>query len=212
MLVPLARLGPWWLVINAVFLPALLAVLNLELPPAWSLTPLGLLVLLYGTIWRSQVPLFFSSRGAQAALADLLPLGRSISFLDVGCGDGRVLAGLAAKRPESRFEGIEHALVPWLAARLRCRTLHQQCIVHRGNLWGRTLAPYDVVYAFLSPAVMERLWQKAQREMRPGTLLVSAYCVPDVSAHERVDVADALHTRLHVWRIGLERQAHESTA
>jgi hypothetical protein len=56
------------------------------------------------------------------------------------------------------------------------------------------------------------LWLKAQREMRPGTLLVSAYDIPDVSAHQRVDVADALRTRLYVWRMGLERQAHESAA
>jgi hypothetical protein len=210
MLVPIARLGPWWLVINAVFLPALVAVLQLELPAAWALMPLCVLLLLYGTIWRSQVPLFFSSRDTQAALASLLPTRRAISFLDVGCGDGRVLAGLAATRPESCFEGIEHALVPWLAARLRCITRHKQCKVHRGNLWRRTLTPYDVVYAFLSPAVMERLWHKAQHEMRPGTLLVSAYGVPDVLAHERVDVGDALQTRLHVWRMGVEGQAHDS--
>ena len=89
MLVPFARLAPWWLVINAVFLPALIAVLHLELPATWALVPLAVLMLLYGTIWRSQVPLFFSSRGTQTALASLLPPGRSISFLDVGCGDGK---------------------------------------------------------------------------------------------------------------------------
>jgi len=205
-LVPVARLGPWWLVINAVFLPALTTALTLELSPLWALGALAALVLLYGGIWRSRVPIFFSSRRAQAALATLLPSDRSISFLDVGCGDGRVLARLASSRPESRFEGIEHALGLWLAARLRCRRLRKQCRVLRGNLWSRTLTQYDVVYAFLSPAVMERLWEKAQREMRPGTLLVSAFAVPHVSAHEHIEVADVFGTRLHVWRIGADRK------
>jgi hypothetical protein len=206
MLVPVARLGPWWLVINAVFLPALTTALKLALSPLWALAALAGLVLLYGKIWRSRVPIFFSSRRAQAALVKLLPSDRAISFVDVGCGDGRVLARLASSRPESRFEGIEHALGLWFAARLRCRSLRKQCKVLHGNLWSRTLTQYDVVYAFLSPTVMERLWDKAQREMRPGTLLVSAYGVPNVSAHEHIEVPDAFRTRLHVWRIGAERQ------
>jgi SAM-dependent methyltransferase len=199
-LVPVVGLAPWWLVINAVFLPALLASSRLELSPAWALVALGLLVLLYGRIWRSQVPLFFSSRRAQKALARLLPAG-PIAFLDVGCGDGRVLADLAARRPESSFHGVEHALAPWFAARLRCGSRGTQCRVVRGDLWNRTLAPYDVVYAFLSPAVMDRLWEKARDEMRPGTLLVSAFAVPNVTPDEQVEVGDALQTRLHVWRM-----------
>jgi len=206
-LVPFARLQPWWLVINATFVPTLSAVLKLEVAPTWALAALAVLLLLYGRIWRSEVPLFFSSERAQAALEHLLPTDRPVSFLDVGCGDGRVLARLAETRPESRFEGIEHAFAPWLGARFRCRGRHEQCKVHRGNLWARGLEPYDVVYAFLSPAVMERFWQKAQREMRPGTLLVSAFAVPNVSAHEHVDVADTLHTRLHVWRMGARERA-----
>ncbi len=206
-LAPVVGLEPWWLVINAIFLPALFTVLTLELSPAWALAALAILLLLYGRIWRSEVPLFFSTDRAQAELEKLLPSGRPISFLDVGCGDGRVLLRLAQARPESRFEGVEHAFAPWLAARFRCRTSDRHCTVHRGDLWTRSLAPYDVVYAFLSPAVMERFWDKARSEMRPGTLLVSAFGAPNVSPHERVDVDDALHTRLHVWHMGVQRPA-----
>ena len=205
LLVPVMRLPAWWLVINAVFLPALSAGLTLQLSPVWALAALALLVLLYGKIWRSRVPILFSSGRAQTALAKLLPADRSISFLDIGCGDGRVLSRLASGRPDSRFEGIEHAPALWFAARLRCGRHGQQCKVVRGNLWSRTLAPYDVVYAFLSPVVMERLWHKAQREMRPGALLVSAFAVPNVSPHQRVEVSDALGTCLNVWRIGTDR-------
>jgi SAM-dependent methyltransferase len=204
-LVPVMRLGAWWLAINAVFLPALIAALELNLAPGWSLAALALLALLYGRIWTSQVPLFFSSRDAQIALAKLLP-DRPITFLDAGCGDARVLTRLASARPESRFHGIEHALGPWLAARMRCRDREQQCHVFRGDLWGRTLAQYDVVYAFLSPAVMQRLWDKARQEMRPGSLLVSAFGVPNVKPDEQFEVGDVLRTQLHVWRMGLEGQ------
>jgi SAM-dependent methyltransferase len=204
-LVPVARLGPWWLAINAVFLPALSAALALNVSPLWALAALAALMLFYGQLWKTRVPLFFSSSRALEALPALLPVGRRIAFLDVGCGDGRVLAALAAARPESRFDGIEHALIPWLFARLRLWNRKAQCNVARGDFWARSLDSYDVVYAFLSPAVMERLWKKAQCEMRPGTLLVSAFEVPGVMPDRSLDVNDAMETRLHVWRMGSER-------
>ena len=197
-------LAPWWLAINALFVPALSWALAADLPPLWALAALAGLLLVYGRIWTSRVPLFFSSGRAQEALAALLPQDRPVAFLDAGCGDARVLARLAQARPDSRFEGIEHAFVPWLMARLRCWKTDAQCYVRRGNLWSLGLTQYDVVYAYLSPAVMPRFWDKARREMRPGSLLVSAFPVPDARAARCVEVDDAMGTRLHVCRIGVE--------
>ena len=197
----LIGLAPWWLAINAVFVPALSAALTLEISPVWALAAFAALVLVYGGIWKSRVPLFFTSARSQGALRELLPDG-PIRFLDVGCGDARVLARLAAVRPESRFEGVEQALVPWLAARLRCRLSRSGCAVRRADLWTTDLGAYDVVYAYLSPAVMPELWQKAQREMRAGSRLVSAFEVPGIAPAEQVDVGDAMGTRLNVWHMG----------
>jgi hypothetical protein len=202
LLVPLAGLGSWWLVINAVFLPAISASLTLELSPLWALGALALLGLFYGALWKSRVPLFFSSARTQHALVKLIPVGLPIAFLDLGCGDGRVLSGLAAQRPAGRFDGIELALGPWLLARLRCWRAKGRCSVARADLWGRSLAAYDVVYAFLSPAVMERLWTKACREMRAGTLLVSAFPIPGALPDESFETGDLMGTELHVWRMG----------
>lgn len=202
----LARLEPWWIAINAVFLPALAWVLTLELSPLWALGALLVLTGTYGGIWKSRVPLFFSSKNAQHALKELLPEG-ALDFLDVGCGDGRVLSRLAAERPESRFDGVERALLPSLLGRLRCRLSAGRCRVSRRDLWSVSLGAYDVVYAYLSPAVMERFWEKARKEMRPGAMLVSAFAVPGARPDRWVDVEDTMQTRLHVWRMGPERSA-----
>jgi hypothetical protein len=200
----LVGLPTWWLVISAVFVPALTWCLELEASPLWGLGAFVALLLVYGSLWRSRVPLFFSSSRAQLALIELLPPGR-VAFLDVGCGDGRVLHHLAAARRDSRFEGIEHAILPWLLARVRCWRFRMNCLVRRGDLWASSLAPYDVVYAYLSPAVMPQLWRKAQAEMQPGALLVTAFSVPGVCADRHVLVDDALCTELHVLRIDSAR-------
>ena len=199
-------LAPWWLAINALFIPALAWAVSMNFSPLWALAALVALVLVYGRIWASRVPLFFSSTRAQDAIATLLPQ-RPLAFLDAGCGDARVLAHLAATRNDSRFEGIEHAFVPWLIARIRSWKTDGQYYVRRGNLWGHGLTAYDVVYAYLSPAVMPRFWEKAKREMRPGALLVTAFPVPGVKPQRVVEVGDRMRTRLHVCRIGREPDA-----
>jgi hypothetical protein len=202
LLVPFAGLAPWWLGINAIFLPALSAALRLDLSPLWALGALGLLALAYGAVWKSRVPLFFSSARAQAALEKLVPANRPVALIDLGCGDGRVLSRLAARYPRSRFDGVETAFAPWLIARLRCRGIEARCSVARADLWGRSIANYDIVYAYLSPDVMRRLWDKARREMRPGSLLVSAFAVPGVAPNASFDTGDLVGTRLHVWHMG----------
>jgi len=194
-------LAPWWIAINAAFVPALKLALALEMSPLWALAALATLLLVYGRIWSSRVPLFFSSAGAHHAIAALLPSDRPVAFLDAGCGDARVIAHLAAARPESRFEGIEHAFVPWLIARIRCWRNNAEYYVRRGDLWGHGLTQYDVVFAYLSPAVMPRFWEKARREMRPGSLLVTAFGIPGVRAGRCIDIGDRMNTRLHVCRI-----------
>jgi SAM-dependent methyltransferase len=201
-------LAPWWLAINAVFVPALSWSLAVEIPPSWALGALVTLVVVYGRIWKSRVPLFFSSARTQEALEDLLRraapetvTGGRITFLDVGCGDARVLTRLAKLHPQSRFEGVEQACAPWLLARARCALAKARTRVRRGDLWSVDLGAYDVVYAYLSPAVMPQLWRKACGEMRAGALLVSAFAVPGAPPAYTVDVGDTMRTRLHAWRM-----------
>jgi hypothetical protein len=194
-------LAPWWLVINAVFLPALVWSLAREDTPLWAPAALATLLLVYGRIWNSHAPLFFSSVPSQKALSGLLPT-TPIAFLDAGCGDGRVVAQLAAVRPDCSFTGVEQALLPWLLARLRCRASRAVCSIIRGDLLKHDLSSYGVVYAYLSPIVMPGFWHKAQREMRPGTLLISAFDIPGSGEHQCVEVDDAMRTRLHVWSMG----------
>src|SRR5215207_10067900 len=56
-----ARMPAWWLAINAVFVPVLSWGLTLKISPLWALGALSVLMLVYGRIWKSRVPLFFSS-------------------------------------------------------------------------------------------------------------------------------------------------------
>ncbi len=191
----------WWLGIHLAFAPLLLVVHRLDIAPGWFLAGFLLLLLTFWRTDRSRVPLFLSNRLTTETLAAQLP-AKPCRFLDVGCGDGGLLARLARARPDARFVGIEHAPLPWLIARLRTRKLANVSIRY-GDFWRGSFADYDVVYAFLSPAPMARLWEKARAELGPQALLISnGFPVPGVTPSRILRVKDRRATRLFLYRPG----------
>lgn len=190
-------LPAWWQAINLVFTPLLWLALQSEIDPGWFLAGFALLALTSLGVVRTRVPLYLSSPRAAAALAEHLPINARV--LDLGCGLGGPLARLGALRPDSVLHGIEAAPLNWLIARLR---LLGRARIKLGNLWDADLSGHDVVYAYLSPAPMPRLWQKACAEMRPGSLFISnTFSVPGVEPDEVVELHDLSHARLLIWRM-----------
>lgn len=192
----------WWLPIHFLFVPGLIAAQRFQLPPTWFLAGFALLWLVHGATYRTQVPLHLSRARVIAAAARLLPGQAGLRVLDLGSGLGGVLRGFAHARPDASYVGIEAAWLPFVVSRLWCRGGAVQ--VRRTDIWDVDLGRYDVVYAYLSPAAMPRLWAKAQREMRSGSLLISnGFEVPDVPSTMSVAVRGG--GVLHVWRMGETR-------
>jgi len=189
----------WWIVLNLAFAPAVAIGIATSLPPHWSAAALIALVLVYGGTQRTRVPLYLSNGAAVRALRDLVPTDRPLSFLDVGAGTGTVLAAIACTHSNVVVQGVERAPIPFLLAFVRVLFGRQRYRVRWGNFWSTDLSGYDVVYAYLSPVPMPSLWEKARREMRPGSLLVSfRFSIPGV-APSRTIAAGA--NRLYVWRL-----------
>lgn len=189
----------WWLIIHLGFAPLLLVVHALDIAPGWFLA--GFLVL-FVTFWRTdrgRIPLYLTNRATANALLELLPR-RPSQIADLGCGDGRLLSLWAKARPDCHFTGIEHAPLPWLIARLRALSL-PNATIRRADFWREPLGKYDLVYAFLSPVPMPRLWEKAAAEMRSDAMLVSnSFAVPDVVPDACIAVRDRRATRLYLYR------------
>ena len=175
--------------------------LSLDLPPLAFLGMFCMVALVNGAAWLHRVPLFLSSDRAAEMVHALLPQRSGCSLIDLGCGTGTLLSKLARYRPDARFLGIELAPLPFLCSRLRA--VRQPAVAVRwGSFWRTNLGNYDVVYAYLSPAPMSRLWEKARREMRPGSLLISnGFGIKGVEPAEVIELRDAVQSRLYVWRM-----------
>ena len=195
-------MAAWWLPVHLVFAPALVAALALDLPPLWFLGGFLLLALVYGNTYQTQVPLYLSSRAAVRALASLLPERDGFSFLDLGAGCGGLLHHLRKARPDGIYHGIEAAPLPLVLGKCRNVFAATGCRMSWGNFWNQDLAPYDVVYAYLSPRPMVDLWRKARREMRPGSIFVSnSFAIPGVAPEFSLELNDLGGSTLHLWRM-----------
>lgn len=191
------NLPAWWRLINLCFVPMLWLGLQADVDSRWFLAGFLLLALTSLGAVRTRVPLYLSSTRAAEELAARLP--ENAHLCDLGCGLGGPLAQVHGLRPDVRLMGVEAAPLNWLFARLR---LLGRADVRLGSLWNVDLSGCDVVYAYLSPAPMQRLWEKARAEMKPGSLFISnSFAVPGVSFDEVVELNDLSHSRLLVRRM-----------
>ena len=195
----LRRLAPWWCLIGFVFPVALLGADSLRLPPGVLLGTFLLLLLVFWSTFRTQVPYYPSGGAVREAVAELLPRDRPLRLIDIGSGLGGLVLDLERRRPAVVLTGIELAPLPWLLSVARARLSGSKARFVRGDYERLDFADYDVVFAYLSPAVMSALWQKAKREMRPATMLVSyEFGIPAAAPDETI-AATASGPPLYVW-------------
>lgn len=196
------KMPRWWIPIHLVFTPALLATSTLSISPVWYLAGFLILILLQGKTFQTQVPLYLSSNEAAERLALLLHKEKKFSLIDLGCGCGGLLSQLSKTQSEGQFFGIEAAPIPYLLSKLRVMIKAPNCTIRWGDFWKHDLAPYDVVYAYLSPVPMESLWQKARKEMRPGSIFISnSFIVPGIEPEQTLPLNDMMGSTLYLWRI-----------
>ena len=208
-----SRLGlaSWWLPINLLFSLALVATLSFGVAPSWFLAAFILLFLVYWSVFRSQVPLYLSSRKAWAAVAGLLPSKAGIRFLDVGAGLGGMLGYLEARHPGGNFSGMEIAPLPFALGWARKKATGGNYSLLWGDFWPFSLADQDVVYAYLSPVPMARLWRKVCEEMPSGSRFISnTFPVPDIEPESVVELDDFHHSRLYVYRVPARQEMDAS--
>ena len=213
-------LAVWWRPIQLLFPLALLAALALRLPPWLFLAAFLILLGLYWSTFRTQVPYYPSSPAVWDAVRQALPppapappeplpggAARPLTVIDIGSGLGGLVLYLARQRPDAVCSGIELAPLPWLYSQLRSRLRAAAAGPHArhaprfllGDYEKLDFARYDVVFAYLSPAAMAGLWRKAAAEMRPGAMLLSYEFAIDARAPDRTIHATAGGRALYIW-------------
>jgi len=195
-------LGAWWGLFQ-ILLPGALAWQLGNPVPGWVYLSLFLgLLLVFGGGVLTRVPLYNSGPAAWEALLALIPKEEPLKMVDLGAGLGGPLAFLARRRPRVEFLGVEASPLVWLIAWLRTWPLRRNCRVRLGSLWSLDLREFQIVFAFLSPAPMSRLWEKALAEMPAGSLLIShSFEAPGVQPESRIPLPGRPGACLLLYRV-----------
>lgn len=197
------HLGKAWLVLTGIATPALVLV-PIYRPPTWlfPLIALGLAGFYINGV-REKVPLYLSNSITEKGLAELLRKIGGGTFIDLGCGLGGVVDRVSATVPGARVIGVETAPLSFLASWLRLRGQGRaNADIRFQSIWNTDVSDADIVYAFLSPAPMARLFEKLKAEMKPGSMFVSnSFAVPGREPDEVIAIDDSRQTQLLVWRM-----------
>ena len=193
----------WWVFIQFFFPITLLFALRVDIP-IWIFPVI--IILLAAVFWNvvfNRVPLYLTNDKTARKLLTIIPKRQGLKFADMGSGLANTLRDLALERPTQFFSGYETAPGPfvlsWILTRLKGL---KNVNLKLKSIWNADLSEYDVVYCFLSPVPMTRMYEKAKAEMKPGSLFISnSFIVPDHNPDRTITVSDGRKTKLLIWKI-----------
>ncbi len=175
------QMAKWWRYIHFLFPLAIWLFAGLHLSNTFFFWGFVISASLFWTTFRSQVPFYPSRPAIWKQVAELLPDQQALRMIDIGSGIGDLSMKVAELRPHSQISGIEIAPLPWLISVMRAKLKRSAAKFKLGDYNQLNFANFDLVFAYLSPAAMSALWQKASSEMQPGSKLVSyEFPVPGV--------------------------------
>lgn len=124
-------------------------------------------------------------------------------FYDLGAGDGRVLIQAKKRFPTITAVGYECVPTVWMFGQSYVRWFGRKVDLRYGNFFSKDLSDADVIFTYLFPGVMKKLEKKFERELKPGTRIVShAFLFADREPDEHRTVQCGRRRRnlyLYVW-------------
>ena len=96
-------------------------------------------------------------------------------FVDVGCGDGRVLC--EAAKHNLNVVGYEISILQYIHSTLRVRklpsNLRKNIQIRFNDFWNADLSNADIVYFFLTPKIYKKMKSKLRSELKSGAIVVA---------------------------------------
>ena len=194
-----SNMAVWWRWIHGFFPLAMYSMSLLTVPSEVYLFGFLITLSIFWTTFNSQVPFYPSRPAVWEKIAALVPQNQTFRLIEIGSGLGDLSMHVAAVNPHSEVHGIEIAPMPWFISAIRARLRKSSARFKLGDYHALNFGQYDMVFAYLSPAAMPALWEKAQQEMQAGSLLISyEFGVPEVPASF---IIQDHHPAIYVWKL-----------
>ncbi len=126
---------------------------------------------------KNGAPYLWSNSEVEDRIVSFSGVKRNEKVIDIGSGDGRIVKAFA--RFGCRSYGIElNPLLVWFT-RWKLRP-YSTSVIYNADLWSHDYSPYDIVYVYGMPHLMQRLQTKLRKELKPGAkVITNAFKFPD---------------------------------
>lgn len=133
----------------------------------------GFVVLFLTVAFVTGAPFVPSTKPVSRKMIEFANIEKGMKVYDLGSGDGRLLALAADRGAMVVGYEINPFLVIISSVLLMLRGYRLQTSVRWKNFWSAPISDADVLFVYLLPWRMKELEQKLDRELKPGTLVVS---------------------------------------
>jgi phospholipid N-methyltransferase len=96
---------------------------------------------------------------------------------DLGSGDGRILFYLSHFNKKAKYIGVENSLFPFILSKIGSYLNNKkegvEVKIIKNNFFDQDLSNATHIFVYLYPHVMDEMLPKLEKELKPGTRLVS---------------------------------------
>lgn len=144
-----------------------------------------------------------SSRISTNHILDIAPEQVIGDILELGAGWGTLAFPLAGLYPGNRILAYELSPVPWLFMKLRHALFqHANLDIRRRDFRKASLESVGLVVAYLHSEGLAKVRDKMERELKPGTLVLSnVFDIPGWTPEAKHQLADSFCPQVYLYRV-----------
>lgn len=161
-------------------------------------------VLLSIVVWsyRNGITPTPTSRKAKKNLMKALPATIKGNIYELGSGWGTLALPLARSYPNCHVIAFESSPLPFFVSKLRKMFANVPNLkLLRRNFFEEDLSDASLIVCYLYPGAMRKLKEKFQKELKPGTRIVSnTFAIPGWQPEAVHEVGDLYHTKIYMYR------------
>ena len=141
-----------------------------------------LITIVLFTLWsignfKNKVPFVTTSNAVLKDIEKALEIKDNSIVYDLGCGDGRVLSYLTRSNPKAKYIGIENNTFAIILAKIGSffnnKKRGTNITIIDNDFFKQDFRNATHIFTYLYPNIMDELLPKFEKELKPGTRLVS---------------------------------------
>jgi hypothetical protein len=148
----------------------------------------------------SPMPTSYKARKTMLQLIRKVPFSGAV--VDLGSGWGTICHALARAFPNVAVTGYENSRVPFFFSLCIGRFFKRKNLRFvMKNFYHASLRDTGMIMCYLYPGAMTKLKNKFEKELKPGTIVVSnTFAVPGWKPDRVVEVNDFYRTNIYIYR------------